>query len=96
MQCFTFNSNARYAICFFTPSLSSENVNLLHSARLISPELSLTNIRKQQKAPGTIAFFSLIWAFGAWGGGVVIYLTFEYQLSELNYHFSDAQSIQRE
>ena len=81
---------------FFKPSLSCGNVNLLHSARLVSFELSLANIRKQQKAPGTIVFFSFIWAFGAWVGGVVICLTFEYELSELVYHFSDAQSIERE
>ena len=43
--------------------------------RLLSSELSSTNIRKHHRVPRTIAF-SLLWAFNAWaggGGGVVIY-----------------------
>ena len=36
--------------------------------RLLSSELSSTNIRKHHRVPRTIAF-SLLWAFNAWAGG---------------------------
>ena len=58
----------------------------IHSARLNSSEISSTNIRKHDKVPRTIVFFSLIWAFDAWVGGE----------RGMNYHFSDAQYIQIE